>query len=254
MIASIVWFLAQAEGEAEPVNDAKDLYPHWQELLVGALAFAVLFFFVWKWVLPRVNALLDERRDKIQGDLERAEQTRTQAEQELADYRQQLANARQESNAHHRGGEEDRRAAARRHPGAGRARGRGDRREGAGGDPGRTRPGLPGAPGRDRRDRRRARGARGRRVARREVPPAPDRRVHRPGGLGRLGEREALTWWTRTRSFAATPRRCSAWPRPRESSTRWSDSCSRSPRCSSARRACGTRWSTRRCRRRTRSS
>ena len=99
MIASIVWFLAQAEGEAEPVNDAKDLYPHWQELLVGALAFAVLFFFVWKWVLPRVSALLDERRDKIQGDLERAEQTRTQAEQELADYRQQLANARQESNA-----------------------------------------------------------------------------------------------------------------------------------------------------------
>lgn len=99
MVASIIWFLAQTEGEAEPVNDAKDLYPHWEELLVGALAFAVLFFFVWKWVLPRVSALLEERRDKIQGDLERAEQTRTQAEQELADYRQQLANARQESNS-----------------------------------------------------------------------------------------------------------------------------------------------------------
>jgi len=99
VVATIYWLLAQAEGEAEPVNDAKDLYPHWEELLVGALAFAILFFFVWKWVLPRVSALLDERRDKIQGDLERAEQTRTQAEQELADYRQQLANARQESNA-----------------------------------------------------------------------------------------------------------------------------------------------------------
>jgi F-type H+-transporting ATPase subunit b len=98
VIASIVWLLAQAEGEAEPVNDAKDLYPHWEELLVGALAFAVLFFFVWKWVLPRVSALLEERRTKIQGDLESAEDTRKQAEQELADYRQQLANARQESN------------------------------------------------------------------------------------------------------------------------------------------------------------
>jgi F-type H+-transporting ATPase subunit b len=98
VIATIVWFLAQAGGEAEPVNDAKDLYPHWEELLVGALAFAVLFFFVWRWVLPRVSALLEERRDKIQGDLERAEQTRTQAEQELAEYRQQLAKARQESN------------------------------------------------------------------------------------------------------------------------------------------------------------
>jgi F-type H+-transporting ATPase subunit b len=98
VLATIVWFLAQAESEAENVNDAKDLYPHWEELLVGALAFAVLFFFVWKWVLPRVSALLEERRTKIQGDLESAEDTRRQAEQELADYRQQLANARQESN------------------------------------------------------------------------------------------------------------------------------------------------------------
>jgi F-type H+-transporting ATPase subunit b len=97
VVASIIWFLAQAEGEAEPVNDPKDLYPHWEELLVGALAFAVLFFFVWKWVLPRVSALLEERRAKIQGDLERAEQTRTQAERELAEYREQLAKARQES-------------------------------------------------------------------------------------------------------------------------------------------------------------
>jgi F-type H+-transporting ATPase subunit b len=98
VVATILWFLAQAEEEAEPVNDAKDLYPHLGELLVGALAFAVLFYFMWKWVLPRVGALLEERRDKIQGDLERAEETRQQAEQELAEYRQQLANAREESN------------------------------------------------------------------------------------------------------------------------------------------------------------
>jgi F-type H+-transporting ATPase subunit b len=98
VIATILWFLAQAEEEAEPVNDAKDLYPQPEELLVGALAFAVLFFFIWKWVLPRVGALLEERRDKIQGDLERAEETHRQAEQELAEYRQQLANAREESN------------------------------------------------------------------------------------------------------------------------------------------------------------
>jgi hypothetical protein len=47
---------------------------------------------------PRISKLLEERRDKIQGDLERAEQTRTQAERELAEYREQLAKARQESN------------------------------------------------------------------------------------------------------------------------------------------------------------
>jgi len=74
VLATIFWSLAQAEPE--PANDVKDLYPHWEELLVGALAFAVLFYFMWKWVLPRISKLLEERRDKIQGDLERAEETR----------------------------------------------------------------------------------------------------------------------------------------------------------------------------------
>jgi len=64
----------------------------------GALAFGILFFFIWKWVLPRVSALLDERREKIQGELENAEQTRRTADQELAGYREQLAGAREESN------------------------------------------------------------------------------------------------------------------------------------------------------------
>jgi F-type H+-transporting ATPase subunit b len=84
---------------AEAVNDKKDLYLHWNELIVGAIAFAILFFFTAKYVLPRVAKLLDERREKIQGDLEKAEETRRKAEQELADYRAQLANAREESNA-----------------------------------------------------------------------------------------------------------------------------------------------------------
>jgi F-type H+-transporting ATPase subunit b len=81
----------------EQVNDKADLYPQWQELVVGAIAFAILFFFMWKWVLPRINGLLEERRQKIQGELERAEHTRTEADSILAEYRQQLAGAREES-------------------------------------------------------------------------------------------------------------------------------------------------------------
>lgn len=95
MLAAITTVLAQVEEEQ---NEASDLYPAWEELVVGAIAFAILFFFMRKWVLPRVNALLDERRHKIQGDLEGAEQTRAEAERLLADYRSQLANARDEAN------------------------------------------------------------------------------------------------------------------------------------------------------------
>jgi F-type H+-transporting ATPase subunit b len=95
VVATIVALLAQAEGE---VNDKKDLYPHWQELVVGAIAFAILFSFMKKWVLPRLNQLLEERREKIQGELEKAETTRVEADQILAEYRAQLASAREESN------------------------------------------------------------------------------------------------------------------------------------------------------------
>jgi F-type H+-transporting ATPase subunit b len=83
---------------AEQVSDKKDIYPKLSELIVGAIAFFILFGFMWKWVLPRVNQILEERRQKIQGDLDKAEEARTQAEEKLADYREQLSGAREEAN------------------------------------------------------------------------------------------------------------------------------------------------------------
>jgi F-type H+-transporting ATPase subunit b len=93
VISRLTALLAAAE-----TSDKKDLYPHLNELVVGVIAFAIVFFFMWKWVLPRVNDLLEERRQKIQGELERAESTRVEADKILADYREQLANARDEGN------------------------------------------------------------------------------------------------------------------------------------------------------------
>jgi len=88
-----LWILAQAEDK--PI---KDLSPKLQELIVGAIAFGVVFAFMSRWVLPRVNKLLEERRQKIQGNLEEAERTKASADQLLADYRQQLAGAREDAN------------------------------------------------------------------------------------------------------------------------------------------------------------
>jgi hypothetical protein len=64
VIATILWFLAQAEEEAEPVNDAKDLYPHWEELLVGALRCRPVLLHL-EVGAPACQPLLEERRDKI---------------------------------------------------------------------------------------------------------------------------------------------------------------------------------------------
>jgi len=83
---------------AEGTNDKQNIYPKATELVVAAVAFFILLFFFWRWVLPRVNTLLEERREKIQGEMEKAEETRVQADQVLADYRAQLATARDEAN------------------------------------------------------------------------------------------------------------------------------------------------------------
>jgi F-type H+-transporting ATPase subunit b len=83
---------------AEEVSEPKDLYPHWPELIVAAIAFGVLFFFMSKVALPRVNQMLEARRQRIQGDLEKAEESKTEAQKLLDDYREQLSGAREEAN------------------------------------------------------------------------------------------------------------------------------------------------------------
>ena len=83
---------------AEEVSEAKDLYPAASELIVGLLAFFVLFFFTWKYVLPRFRQVLDERTRSIQGELERAEESRTEAERLQAEYRERIGEARNEAN------------------------------------------------------------------------------------------------------------------------------------------------------------
>ena len=89
--------VAQEEHAPEPANDPEHLYPHVQELIVGAVAFAVLFFFVAKWVLPRLGKILEERRQKIQGSLEEAERAKQNADKMLADYQQKLRDAGSEA-------------------------------------------------------------------------------------------------------------------------------------------------------------
>jgi len=95
LIASI---LAQAEGHPEEISEAKDLYPAAGELIIGLIAFAVLFFFTWKWVIPRFKKVLEERQEKIQGEMERAEATRKEADKLQEEYRSQLNGAREEAN------------------------------------------------------------------------------------------------------------------------------------------------------------
>jgi F-type H+-transporting ATPase subunit b len=74
------------------------LLPPLNELVAGIIAFAIVFFFVWKWAVPAINRMLEQRQAAISGQIEDAEKAKAEAESLLADYRGQLAEARAEGN------------------------------------------------------------------------------------------------------------------------------------------------------------
>ena len=80
-----------AEGKENP------LIPPWPELVIGLIAFVIVFGFLAKKLLPNINKVLDERREAIEGGMEKAEAAQTEAQSVLEQYKAQLAEARHEA-------------------------------------------------------------------------------------------------------------------------------------------------------------
>jgi F-type H+-transporting ATPase subunit b len=73
------------------------LVPDLTELIIGAITFGIIFFALWKVLIPRLSKTLEERTDKIEGGLQRAEEAQAEAGATLAKYQEQLAEARHEA-------------------------------------------------------------------------------------------------------------------------------------------------------------
>jgi F-type H+-transporting ATPase subunit b len=73
------------------------LLPEWPELVIGALAFLIVFFVLWRVLMPRIQQTLQARTDAIEGGIQRADEMQDEANRTLESYRQQLAEARQEA-------------------------------------------------------------------------------------------------------------------------------------------------------------
>jgi len=73
------------------------LVPNWTEVIVGAIGFFIVFFALWKVLLPRITKTLEERTDKIEGGLERAAQAMAEANRTRDQYQALLADARHEA-------------------------------------------------------------------------------------------------------------------------------------------------------------
>ncbi|MFD3502352.1 F0F1 ATP synthase subunit B [Streptomyces sp. NPDC058676] len=90
-MTSALVFLA-AEGEKE-----NPLIPPWPEVVIGLIAFVIVFGFLAKKLLPTINKVLEERREAIEGGIEKAEAAQTEAQSVLEQYKAQLAEARHEA-------------------------------------------------------------------------------------------------------------------------------------------------------------
>ena len=77
--------------------DTSPIIPDGTELIIGAIAFAIVFFFLSKRVLPGVRKLLDERTEAIEGGLQKAEVAQAEAERIKTEFTAKLAESRHEA-------------------------------------------------------------------------------------------------------------------------------------------------------------
>jgi F-type H+-transporting ATPase subunit b len=79
---------------AEELNP---LVPHTSEIIVGFIAFSLLYLVLRKAVVPKFEKAFTDRTHAIQGGIERAEQAQLEAQRALAQYTEQLSSAREEA-------------------------------------------------------------------------------------------------------------------------------------------------------------
>ncbi len=82
---------------AVPGAQVNPLLPHTAEIVVGFIAFTLLFLVLRSKVVPMFEKAFTERTSAIQGGMERAEKAQIEAERALTQYNQQLSLAREES-------------------------------------------------------------------------------------------------------------------------------------------------------------
>lgn len=86
---------AAGEGEEMPSVLAVPI----DELIIGIIAFAIVFGVLAKFALPGIKRTLAERTDAIEGGIERAAKAEAEAKALAEEYRAQLAQAREEASA-----------------------------------------------------------------------------------------------------------------------------------------------------------
>ncbi|MFI2561957.1 F0F1 ATP synthase subunit B [Nocardia farcinica] len=82
---------------AESGEDVNPLIPAMYDIVWSVVCVAIIAVVFYKYVIPRLTKVLNERADKIEGGIAKAEAAQAEAQQTLEQYQQQLADARLEA-------------------------------------------------------------------------------------------------------------------------------------------------------------
>jgi F-type H+-transporting ATPase subunit b len=98
-VAAVAQSVAQGIGQVRvpPALEVNPVIPPLPEIIVGTIAFSILFAVVWRAVVPRFEQLFAERTAAIEGGMEQATAAQAEADAALAQYKAQLAGARDEA-------------------------------------------------------------------------------------------------------------------------------------------------------------
>ena len=78
-------------GEFSPIT------PKGDELVIGTIAFLIIFTVFWKKLLPNIRKTLEQRSDLIEGGMQRAEEAQAAAHELQEEYSRKLTEARHEA-------------------------------------------------------------------------------------------------------------------------------------------------------------
>jgi F-type H+-transporting ATPase subunit b len=91
--------LLEEGGEVDDCHEAPSpILPEKNEIIWGIISFAVLAALLMKFAIPAMQKGMAARTERIRNDLGAAERSKAEADTVLADYRAQLADARNEAN------------------------------------------------------------------------------------------------------------------------------------------------------------
>ena len=94
---NLAMMILATEASTEEPSTIELLLPDPNETIAGLIAFTIVFLVVLKWGVPRLNKALEARQAAIKGELEAAEQSHVKAEELRTEYEQQLASAREQA-------------------------------------------------------------------------------------------------------------------------------------------------------------